>query len=257
MLTLEEFVRTNKQFVVAHRGSSGTAPENTLASFSEAISAGAKMIESDIQLTADGHIVSFHDKGVSRTTNGIGFAGKMNLDEIKKLDAGSWFDKKFSSEKVPTLTEIFDLIRGKAFINIEVKNINCDYEVDGTERILEAVKKADFQEYILFSSFYYNTLKEIKNFDSRYHTAAIRIPKDNTPPSEISKYVSIEAFVCSTDEINEQVSEDCLGNNIYMGVYSIDEADMLDRILPFGVNAIVTNYPARIVNELKLRKLIV
>ncbi len=257
MKKLDEFVKENEYFIVAHRGSSGTAPENTLVAYREALDCGAKMIESDVQLTADGHVVAFHDKGVSRTSDGSGFASRMNLEDIKRLDAGSWFDSKFKNEKVPTLEEIFELIKGKAYINIEVKNISSDIESDGINRIMEIVKKNDFQDNILFSSFYYNSLKEIKSFDSRYHIAGIRIPKDNTLPSVISKSIGIEAFVCSLDEINEQISTDCDTNNLYIGVYSIDSSADLDKILQYNVHAIVTNFPKRIAQEMRSRKLIV
>lgn len=256
METLEEFVSRNKHFVVAHRGSSGTAPENTLAAFSQAIESGAKMIETDIQLTADGHVIAFHDKGLSRTTDGSGIASKKYLSEIKKLDAGSWFDSKFANEKVPLLSEIFDLIKGKAFINIEVKNINSDYESGGIGQILDIVVKNDFIEHTLFSSFYYNTLQDIKKLNPRFHTAAIRIPKDRTLPSLIAKIIGCEAFVCSTDEMNEEVSEDTRNNHIMTGVYSIDTLDMLNDMLKYNVSAIVTNYPELIVKELKSRKLV-
>jgi len=256
MQTLEEFIKTNRYFVVAHRGSSGTAPENTLSAFREAIASGAKMIESDIQLTSDGHIIAFHDKGLSRTTNGSGWTSQTPLEELKKLDAGSWFGEKYINEKIPTLEEIFDLIKGSAFINIEVKNIHCDYDTEGIKKIISVVKKTNFRDYILFSSFYYNSLLEIKKCDPLFHTAAIRIPKDKTLPSVISKAIGTEAFVCSVDELNQEVSDDAMEKNIYIGVYSVDDVDSLDKILNFNVHAIVTNYPAKIISELKSRKLL-
>ena len=86
--------------------------------------------------------------------------------------------------------------------------------------------------------------------------AAIRIPRDNTLPSVISKSIGTEAFVCSVDELNSEVSDDCGQNNIYIGVYSIDNEILLGKILDYNVHAIVTNYPSLIIQELKKRKLL-
>ena len=86
------------------------APENTLPSFAAAIELGLS-IELDVYQTRDEHLVVIHDKTVDRTTNGTGEVTEMTLAEIRKLDAGSWFDPRFTGEKVPTLEEVFKRIR--------------------------------------------------------------------------------------------------------------------------------------------------
>ena len=96
--------------LLAHRGLARHAPENTLPSFAAAIELGLS-IELDVYQTRDEHLVVIHDGTVDRTTNGTGEVIKMALDDIRKLDAGSWFDPRFTGEKVPTLEEVFKLIR--------------------------------------------------------------------------------------------------------------------------------------------------
>ncbi len=96
--------------LLAHRGLVQHAPENTLPAFAAAIELGLS-IELDVYQTRDEHLVVIHDKTVDRTTNGTGEVIKMTLAEIRKLDAGSWFDQRFNGEKVPTLEEVFKLIR--------------------------------------------------------------------------------------------------------------------------------------------------
>ena len=96
--------------LLAHRGVVRYAPENTLPSFAAAIELGLS-IELDVYQTGDEHLVIIHDKTVDRTTNGTGAVSEMTLAEIRKLDAGSWFDPRFAGEKVPTLEEVFKLIR--------------------------------------------------------------------------------------------------------------------------------------------------
>src|SRR5258707_13823547 len=94
--------------VIAHRGASGNAPENTLAAFKKAVALGAPFIETDLQLSRDAHFVAIHDATVNRTTNGQGAVHDMKLAELRRLDAGSWFGSEFAGERIPTLEEILE-----------------------------------------------------------------------------------------------------------------------------------------------------
>jgi len=105
----------------AHRGAMDTHPENTLAAFREAVRLGAHMIEIDVRMTKDGHLVILHDETVDRTTNGTGKISELTLNEVKHLDAGSWKSQEFSGEKIPTLTEALALMPQNTWINIHIK----------------------------------------------------------------------------------------------------------------------------------------
>jgi len=94
--------------VIAHRGASGNAPENTLAAFRKAVALGATFIETDLQLSRDARFVAIHDATVNRTTNGQGAVHDMTLADLRKLDAGSWFGSEFAGERIPTLEEILE-----------------------------------------------------------------------------------------------------------------------------------------------------
>ena len=107
--------------VIAHRGRSGVAPENTLEAFRRAIDAGADAIELDVRLTKDGHVAVIHDRWVDRTTSGTGVIGKLTLAEIKEFDAGSWFGPDFKSARVPTLDEVFEEVPRSFPVNVELK----------------------------------------------------------------------------------------------------------------------------------------
>jgi len=255
MISLKDFAKNNELIIVAHRGSSGTAPENTLAAFREAIDAGANMIEADVQVTSDREIVVFHDKGLSRTTDGVGFTKNQNLSDIKNLDAGSWFDKKFSGERVPLLSEVLDLIQNKAYLNIEIKNVKNNHYLENLKKILNILIYYNYLDKVLISSFYYDSIKFIKNKHPEVATAAIKIPKDNRLPSEIAREINCDAFVCSLSEINNDISIDATENNIYLGVYSIDSKEDLMKVLKLKIKAIVTNYPEKIIMELNNLKI--
>jgi glycerophosphoryl diester phosphodiesterase len=107
--------------IVAHRGVHKHAPENTRVSYVQAIKAGAPMVEFDTALTKDGHIVGMHDKTVDRTTDGTGAVAELTLEQIKKLDAGSWKHEKYKGEPVPTIDDVADVVRGKAILMLDLK----------------------------------------------------------------------------------------------------------------------------------------
>lgn len=151
---LEHFSRP---IIFAHRGDLVHAPENTLPSFSQAIQKGADGVELDVKLTADGHVIVIHDPTVDRTTNGSGKVASFALNEIRKLDAGKWFDEKFSDTKVPLLEEVFEAVGRDKLINIELTNYSTPR--DGlTQKVCELIKRHNNQAQIIFSSFFASNL---------------------------------------------------------------------------------------------------
>ena len=107
--------------ICAHRGAMNTHPENTLAAFREAVRLGAHMIELDVRMTKNGHLVILHDETVDRTTNGKGKISELTIDEVKHLDAGSWKSNKFSDERIPTLKEALAIMPEDIWLNIHIK----------------------------------------------------------------------------------------------------------------------------------------
>jgi glycerophosphoryl diester phosphodiesterase len=98
-------------WVIAHRGASGHAPENTFAAFQRAVDLGGAFIETDLQVTRDGCFVALHDSTLDRTTNGSGSIDAFTLDKLRQIDAGKWFDREFAGERVPTLEAILEFSR--------------------------------------------------------------------------------------------------------------------------------------------------
>lgn len=113
--------------LIGHRGSSSDRPENTLASTRRAIEAGATAVEVDVRLTKDGHLVLRHDETLDKTTTGKGLIREKTLAELQELDAGSWFDPKFSGEKIPTLTQVLVVCRGKIDVLLDLKENGAEY----------------------------------------------------------------------------------------------------------------------------------
>ena len=107
--------------VVAHRGASAHAPENTLAAFHKAVEMGADALELDVRLTKDRRVVVMHDRRVDRTTTGWGPVGTLTMSQLKVLDAGSWFGAQYEEEKVPGLEEVFEVLPEGFLIYVELK----------------------------------------------------------------------------------------------------------------------------------------
>lgn len=123
--------------IIAHRGSSVDRPENTLASTLRAIEAGATAVEVDVRTTRDGQLVLSHDATLDRTTDGTGPIGEKTLEEIRRLDAGSWFDKRYAAERMPTLDAVLAVCRGKIDVLLDLKESGDDY----ARRVADVVKK--------------------------------------------------------------------------------------------------------------------
>jgi len=124
MVTSDWLVPRDKPLNVGHRGAMASAPQNTLAAFRKAIEFGADGVELDVHLSKDGAVVVMHDFFVDRATDGTGRVAQKTLAELKALDAGIKFSPQFAGERVPTLSEVFDVLEGKLLVNVELKALD-------------------------------------------------------------------------------------------------------------------------------------
>ena len=170
--------RFTRPLLIGHRGYPARYPENTLASFEGAMQAGCDMIELDVTLTKDRKVVVIHDDTLDRTTTGKGPVRGHALAEIKALDAGSWFDARFASERVPELWEVMDLTAGRCMLNIEIKEsaFEADYPVDAIEhQVVKLVKTSGAMDRVIISSFDKRILQRIAAMDAPPAVAYISV----------------------------------------------------------------------------------
>jgi glycerophosphoryl diester phosphodiesterase len=147
-----------RPIIFAHRGDFAHAPENTLPAFEQALQKGADGVELDVKLTSDGQVIVIHDATIDRTTNGKGRVAAFALDEIRKLDAGKWFNEKYLGTKVPLLEEVFDLVGKDKLINIELTNYSTPR--DGLVlKVCDLIKHHNNHKQIIFSSFFSPNLR--------------------------------------------------------------------------------------------------
>jgi glycerophosphoryl diester phosphodiesterase len=147
--------------IVGHRGAAALAPENTLSGIRKAADIGIHWVEIDTQLTADGIPVIFHDDTVDRCTNGSGKLASLTLEQLKQLDAGSWFGVEFKNEQVPTLKEALQVcLDHKLCLNLEIKVHHPDRVSALVENVVAVIRSSDFPlDKLLLSSFSLNALR--------------------------------------------------------------------------------------------------
>ena len=132
--------------IIAHRGSSGDRPENTMSSFRRAIEAGATAIEIDLRTSSDGHLVILHDSSVARTTDGKGEISDLSLEQIQKLDAGSKFDKQYAGERIPTFADVCQIAKtSKIRLLLDLKENGGEY----ARKIAVLIRQYEIQDKVI------------------------------------------------------------------------------------------------------------
>ena len=229
--------------IFAHRGSKGTHPENTLASFKEAVRVGSDGIELDVHLTKDGQLVVIHDETVDRTTNGTGEIRNLTLAEIKAMDAGSWFHNKYAGEKIPTLEEVLLLLKELGFngqLNIELKTDIIQYE-GLVEKCLALQSTATWPFAIVYSSFNPYTLVELKQAN---------------PSQEIGQLFESTEWANKGDVMLKKESYhpdlklldwtlEWNTNQLPLRVWTVNKDEDMNRCFELQIEAIFTDFPEK------------
>ncbi len=188
--------------VIAHRGLSAFAPENTLPAFLLAAQKGMTWVECDVRLSKDGVPMVFHDATLERTSNGTGLFSGLSLSELKQLDAGSWFSAEYAGTSIPTLDELLSLALNVGLgINIEIKpNVNEDLET--VEQMNHLLQSRTQNPPILFSSYSVDSLKHCVQLLPQYPRALVT---DGTELLSATEIVALsESLGCTSLHMNLQ-----------------------------------------------------
>lgn len=234
---------------IAHRGASGLglAPENTLAAFEKAIQLGVDVIEIDVHATRDGQIVVLHDATVDRTTDGTGFVAEQSFEEVRRVDAGSWFAAEFTGERVPLLEEVLDLARHRALVLIEIK---ADFI---TERILQVIETTVAAEHVVLQSFNPAIVERVKLLAPALPTALL-IGQLPTTPSRVRArrlvqqvlQVGANALASWHATLTPPFLEEMRKRGVAVWAWTVDEDIAMRDLAMMGVQGIITNYPDRL-----------
>lgn len=231
--------------ILAHRGASGTHPENTMEAFIAAEKFGADGIELDVQLTADGEIVVIHDITVDRTTNGSGHIKDLTLNELKNLKANFHYKHFFKkAARIPTLREVFDWMSENDLIcNIELKNNSFPYE-GLEEKVIAITKEFAFEKRIIISSFNHYSLVYVKKICSDIETAPLY--KDLLyKPWEYASSILSNGIHPKLKAVSDSIIKATMEQGIAVRPYTINKERDINRLLSLNCSAIITDYPEK------------
>lgn len=176
------WIRMKRPIIIAHRGNTVAAPENTLAAYQQAFNDGAEMIETDVHISKDGHLVIMHDSSLGRTTNFTGFVHDYNLEELRTADAGSWFNPSFKGERIPTIEEAMDFSKKNGlYMCFEVKGGGSLRSTSISTKLVEVIRKYAAFDSIFLSSYHHDALTAAKNAAPQLMLAPERLPDDVEP----------------------------------------------------------------------------
>lgn len=236
--------------IYAHRGSSGTHPENTMAAFIAAEKSGADGIEMDVRFTKDRKLVVIHDETVDRTTNGKGKVSSFTLCRLKKLSAGSKFSRKFKKERVPTFEDFLIWVsKTQLIINVELK-YSADTYPEFESDVLDLLIKYDMLDRLIISSFNHAALRNIAD---AYPNVELAILYSNRifEPWNYVKTLGGVALHPSKKATDKEIIEQAREHNVAVRVYTLNKARELTKYIEMGSMGVITDYPER---AFKIRK---
>lgn len=245
----EEEMRARVVWTIAHRGASGHAPENTLAAFRRAVELGATFIETDLQITRDARVIAIHDLTLDRTTNGEGQVHLQTLEQVRALDAGSWFgDRTFAGERIPTLEEILDFAKEHDVIfYLEIKSGSAW----GVEHIVAAaLRDHNASTRVVILSFDPSALDTLHRVDPTLMTGLL-CEHPSGDLVERTVRAGARQLVARGDLITPGIVEKAHHAGLQVVAWTINEPEQIRQLIAMGVNGIISDYPDRVLSILR------
>jgi glycerophosphoryl diester phosphodiesterase len=241
-------------WVIAHRGASGVAPENTAAAFRKAVELGAGFIETDLQLSRDARLVALHDDTLERTTNGRGPVSAKTLEELRRLDAGSWFrapnhgPSPFAGERIATIEEILALGQEHEIgLYLEIKVTGPS----GAEHaIVGALRASDGIPRSVVLSFSPSILKRVRQLEPLVMTGFLY---SDRLPAAVATAVDAGArqLLPRTDRVTRELVTDAHAHDLKVVAWTANAPGEMQKLISAGVDGIITDHPDRLVELLR------
>ena len=230
----------SRPVVIAHRGASTDAPENTIAAFELALEQGADGIELDVHLSRDDHLVVIHDFTVERTTDGAGPVRAHTVRELKRLDAGGWHHRRFRGQRVQTLHVVLERFRGRTRFWVELKGGAALYP--GIEdRVASALEIYDVVDRTLVQSFDHEALGRIRAASPQIRLGALveQAPVDGA----LLRPGVVDAICPDVHVLTEPGLRKIREAGLACYVWTVNEPAQVDRLVGWGVSGVITDRP--------------
>ncbi len=235
-----------RPLIIAHRGASAVAPENTLAAFRAAMEAGADGIELDVIRCRSGELMVVHDDTVDRTTDGSGLVRTISRDNLHMLDAGSWFGPEYAGQRIPTLEEVLAFVERGIKLNIEIKSQRLRSE-GLEEQIADMIRAHGYEEAVLLSSFNPLVLMRLRNVAPELQRGLLYTPGSlRSSPRIWRRFVKPRALHPHHSVVDEKYVRWAHDGGYRINVWTVDEAERMREMIALGVDGIITDHPARL-----------
>ena len=226
---------------IAHRGASGSAPENTLAAFKKALEIGVDAVELDLHGTADGEVVVIHDASLDRTTDHRGRVNQTTLETIKRADAGGWFAPKFVGEPVPTLVETLECIAKQAIAVLEIKDPLI------AETVVTKIRETHTQDLAVIISFHSAVLQTVRSLEPRIPTGWL-IGNHNNHAAPVQLCQHLGELGSNLLNVNHQLitaefAYEIQRRGIALWCWTVDDISRMREMKAFRVQGITSNHP--------------
>lgn len=233
--------------VVAHRGAAGAAPENTLAAIRQAVTDGADWVEIDVQETRDGHVVVVHDSDFMKLAGNPVKVWDGELAEIRQIDVGSWFDPRFADERVPTLQEVLEVVRGRSYLVIELKYYGHDEQLE--QRVVDMVESMDMADQVAIMSLKLPGIQKLQALRPDWHAGLLAAAAVGDLTRLEVDFLAVNQNMANRAFIKRAHSS---GKRVF--VWTVNDGLSLSHWMSMGVDGVITDEPALAVNILAQRR---
>jgi glycerophosphoryl diester phosphodiesterase len=237
--------QAHEVLVVAHRGASAYAPENTLIAIKKAMDMEADYAELDVQLTKDKEVILLHDMNLKRTAGIDALLRNLTLEELKKLEAGAWFGKEFRGEPIPTLQDVIRLVKGKMRLNIEIKTFRPEPEI--AQKVVDIIRSEHFENQCMVTSFNREVVIAVKRIAPEIITGFIF---GKNYPDDVFKG-SWDVLSCNHRIATPEFIQKAREHNKQVYVWTIDSEKSIKRFIDRKVDGIISNKPDLVKKILK------
>jgi len=232
--------------VIAHRGASSYAPENTLAAFDLAIQMGVSHLELDVHTTRDGRVVVIHDDAVDRTTNGSGPVTCHSLAELTALDAGAWFDRRFAGQRIPTLDAVFERYKGRVHIHTEIKGHSADL----ARATVDLVRRHGMTEQVTITSFQKTRLEETRAHAPELPTGWLVADVSETLIAQ-ARAMGLRQLCPRAPGVTKDLVQRLHAEGFVVRAWGVTDEDLMRRVVQAGCDGMTVNFPDRLLEYLK------
>ena len=230
-------------WVIAHRGASGHAPENTLAAFQRAVELGATFIETDLHLTRDGRFVAIHDDRLDRTTNFSGSVRDFTLEELRGADAGKWFDREFEGERVPTLEEILEFSRKQDVVfYLELKG-GAAWGMD--HAFVRTLQTAENAARTIVISFDPSVLAPLRRLDPSIMLGLL-VKETHADCIRAAINLGARQLCPKFTDVTPEFVEEAHRSELQIATWTVNQAEEMRKMISAGVDGIMTDFPDRL-----------